>query len=104
MGAVTTSLDEQARSIFDELGYSVSRTGTELRAEYKWRVVTISVLDGDESLPESGDLRCFVTRASDLRRVRDRLTRKGVDYDWAVIGIRENGGYDVARSTTGPKT
>jgi hypothetical protein len=100
MGAVTTSLGEQAQSIFDDLGYTVSRTGTELRAEYKWRVVTISVLDPDDTPPESGSLRCFVTRESDVGSVYDRLAGMDLEYDWAILGIDEDGEYDVFLSDT----
>lgn len=102
MGAVTTSLGEQAQSIFDDLGYTVSRTGTELRAEYKWRVVTISVLDPDDSPPESGGLRCFVTREGDVGSVYNRLVGMDLDYDWAVLGIGDDGEYDVFLSDSTP--
>ena len=102
MGAVTTSLGEQARSIFDELGYTVSRTGTEIRAEYKWRTVTISVLEPDEKPPETGDLRCFVTRAGEVTRLYTRLRTMDVEYDWAVIGIEDDGTYEVFRSDARP--
>ncbi|WP_336338114.1 DUF7116 family protein [Haloarcula brevis] len=97
MGAVTTSLDEQARSIFDDLGYTVSRTGTELRAERGWRVVTVSVLDSQDPIPEGGDMRCFVTRTGEATHLSRRLTRREVPYDWAVIGITEDGEYEVVR-------
>ncbi|MBV0901282.1 DUF7116 family protein [Haloarcula salina] len=97
MGAVTTSLDEQARSIFDDLGYTVSRTGTELRAEHQWRVVTVSVVDPQDPVPEDGDLRCFVTRRSDAGGLCRRLDRRDLGYDWAVIGVGDDGDYDVLR-------
>ena len=95
MGAVTTSLGEQAQSIFDELGYTVSRTGSELRAEYKWRVVQISVFDDDEVPPDSGSLRCFVTHAETVRSAAERLADFDINYDWAVIGIDDDGDYEV---------
>lgn len=98
MGAATTSLGEQARSIFDDLGYSVSRTGSELRAQRKWRVVTVTPFEADDSLPDSGELRCFVTWASESSDLRRRLTRMDVPYDWAVVGIHEDTDeYDVVR-------
>ncbi|EMA07580.1 hypothetical protein SAMN05443574_106226 [Haloarcula vallismortis] len=97
MGAVTTSLDEQARSIFDELGYTVSRTGTELQAERGWRVVTVSALGSQDPIPESGDLRCFVTRTGEATHLSRRLNRLDVSYDWAVIEITEDGDYEVIR-------
>lgn len=101
MGAVTTSLDEQARSIFDDLGYTVSRTGTELQAEHQWRVVTVSVVDPQDPIPEDGDLRCFVTRRTDATRLCRRLDRRDPEYDWAIIGVDEDGGYDVLRRPSG---
>ncbi|MFB6223197.1 MAG: hypothetical protein ABEH86_05930 [Haloarcula sp.] len=97
MGAVTTSLDEQARSIFNDLGYTVSRTGTELQAERHWRVVIVSILDPQDPLPDDGDMRCFVTRATDATQLGRRLDRRDVDYDWAVLGISEDGDYEVVR-------
>ena len=39
MGAVITPLAEEARSIFTDLGYTVSGSGREFSAERKWRVV-----------------------------------------------------------------
>ncbi|MDS0222550.1 hypothetical protein NDI54_14490 [Haloarcula sp. S1AR25-5A] len=97
MGAVTTSLDEQARSIFDDLGYTVSRTGTELQAERGWRVVTVSVLDSRDPIPDGGELRCFVTRTGEATHLSRRLDRRDVSYDWAVIGVTEDGDYEVVR-------
>ena len=97
MGAVSTSLDEQARSIFDEIGYTVSRTDDGLRAARKWREVGVTVLDGEIRIPDDGDMHCFVTRASEAPDVRNRLSRRDVSYEWAVIGVREDGSYDVIR-------
>ncbi|PSP63604.1 hypothetical protein BRC76_02650 [Halobacteriales archaeon QH_8_67_36] len=97
MAAVSTSLDEQARSIFDDIGYTVSRTEDGLRAAHKWREVGVTVLDDDAVIPESGEMHCFVTRASEAPALGDRLSRMDVPYDWAVLGVREDGGYDVVR-------
>lgn len=97
MGVVSTSLDEQARSIFDDIGYTVSRTDDGLRAAHKWREIGVTVFDEDMTIPESGDMHCFVTRASKAPDLGDRLTRMDLSYDWAVIGVRECGDYDVIR-------
>lgn len=97
MSAVTTPLDEQAQSIFDDLGYTVSRTGTELRAEHDWRVVTVSALDSQDPIPDSGEMRCFVTHAGEATRLTRRLDRRDVSYDWAVIGVTDDGDYEVVR-------
>ncbi|WP_254271368.1 DUF7116 family protein [Haloarcula marina] len=95
MGAVTTSLGEQAQSIFDDIGYTVSRTERGLQAEHKWRVVRVTVVENNERLPDTGDLRCFVTWASEASALGRRLTRLDVDYEWAVIGVHGDGSYDV---------
>ncbi|MBX0294396.1 DUF7116 family protein [Haloarcula nitratireducens] len=95
MGVVTTSLGERAQSIFDDIGYTVSRTESGLRAEHKWRDVHVTVVEDSETLPETGELRCFVTWAADAPDLRRRLGGMDVAYDWAVIGVREDGGYDV---------
>lgn len=97
MAAVSTSLDEQARSIFDDIGYTVSRTEDGLRASHKWREVGVTVLEDNIAIPDSGEMRCFVTAASDAESVGNRLERRDVPYDWAVIGVHEDGGYDVIR-------
>jgi len=97
MGVVSTSLDEQARSIFDDIGYTVSRTDDGLRAAHKWREVGVTIYDDDATIPESGDLHCFVTRKDDAPALTARLERRDVPYDWAVLGVREDGGYDVFR-------
>ena len=97
MAAVSTSLDEQARSIFDDIGYTVSRTDDGLRAAHKWREVGVTVLTDELTVPETGEMHCFVTRASNAERIGDRLERRDVPYDWAVIGVHEDGDYDVIR-------
>ncbi|WP_135303084.1 DUF7116 family protein [Haloarcula amylovorans] len=95
MGVVTTSLGERAQSIFDDIGYTVSRTESGIRAEHKWREVAVSVVEDYETLPETGELRCFVTWAADASNLGRRLDGMDVAYDWAVIGVHEDGGYDV---------
>jgi hypothetical protein len=97
MGAVSTSLIEEARSIFVELGYDVTRVGEELRAERKWRVVNVTTLSPHEA-PETGRLRCFVTRANQADSVRDELLELAPDYDWAVIAVGD-GDYKVLHPT-----
>lgn len=93
MGAVNTSLDEVARSIFTDLGYDVIRDGGEFRAERKWRTVRVTT-DNPEEAPETGQLRCFVTWADAASAVHDRLLSLKPDYDWAVIAV-EDDDYEV---------
>lgn len=86
MGAVSTSLDDEARSIFTDLGYEVTEAGDELRAERKWRTVHVTTADPEEASAHGG-LRCFVAREDRAEEVRDRLLSLEPDYDWAVISV-----------------
>ncbi|PSP31804.1 hypothetical protein BRC64_08965 [Halobacteriales archaeon QH_10_67_22] len=98
MRAVTKPLDEQARSIFDELGYDVRTRGTELLAERKWRVVHVTTIGDDDETPKSGDYRCFVAWNEDVDAVERQLRREDPDYEWAVLGVDEGGDYEVTRA------
>lgn len=93
MGAVSTSLVEEARSIFTDLGYEVTEEGEELRAERKWRTVHVTTTDPEEASAHGG-LRCFVAREDRAGDVRDRLLSLEPDYDWAVISV-DGDGYSV---------
>ena len=89
MGAVSTSLIEEARTAFQELGYEVTDEEDELRAERKWRTVYVTAADPSEANTH-GRLRCFVARPDRASDVRDRLLDLEPDYDWAVITIEED--------------
>ncbi|MCQ4332475.1 hypothetical protein KM295_03030 [Natronomonas sp. F2-12] len=89
MGAVSTSLIEEARTVFQDLGYEVTEEGDELRAERKWRTVYVTAADPSEASTH-GRLRCFVARTDRAPEVRDRLLDLEPDYDWAVITIEED--------------
>lgn len=99
MGTVTTSLSQQARSIFDDLGYDVSADGAEIRARRKWRVVQVTPMPEPRAPPSSGELRCFVTWAERVADLERRLLHTSVDYEWAIIGIRDGGDYTVTRQS-----
>ncbi|WP_254837818.1 DUF7116 family protein [Natronomonas marina] len=89
MGAVSTSLVEEARTIFTDLGYEVTDDGDELRAERKWRTVHVTTAEPEEAASH-GNLRCFVTREESAADVRERLLSVEPDYDWAVISVDED--------------
>ncbi|QSG06555.1 DUF7116 family protein [Halapricum desulfuricans] len=101
MGAVTTRLDTQAKSIFDDLGYTVSHEGGEITAERKWRVVHVTPMPEPDDAPTSGRFRCFVTREGNCRELERRLQRQQLEYDWAIMGIDETGDYEVHATTVG---
>jgi hypothetical protein len=102
MGVVNTPPIQAARSIFTDLGYTVSGSGPEFSAERKWRVVDVTAADESTELPETGDLRCFVAREDTARDLRERLLATGPDYDWAVIGVDGAGDYEVLHPSLGP--
>jgi hypothetical protein len=97
MGAVSTSLVEEARTIFSDLGYEVTEDGDELRAERKWRTVHVTTVDPDDAATH-GRLRCFVARGDRANTVRERLLSTEPDYDWAVMRVDE-GEYQVLHPT-----
>ena len=96
MRAVTKPLDEQARSIFAELGYTVRDSGRGYLAERKWRVVHVTPAADLEETPESGEYRCFVTWNDDVPGLERRLAAADPDYEWAIIGVDDDGDYEVA--------
>jgi hypothetical protein len=89
----------EARDVFRELGYSVSADGREFVAERKWRRVLVTALcmDTDELEPYLADggetprLRCFVTWIENAADLQQHLTEVKPPYDWAVIGVDDDG-------------
>jgi hypothetical protein len=87
MGTVTTTLGQEAESIFTDLGYAVTPEGSGFRAERKWRVVRVTPMAEPASPPDSGELRCFVTWKENVSALERRLERESPDYEWAIIGV-----------------
>lgn len=100
MGTVTTHLASQARTIFDDLGYTVSEDGEEIRAERKWRVVQVTPMPEPTDAPTNGEFRCFVTRAGQCTALKQRLASQNVRYEWAIISVEDDGSYEVCDATT----
>jgi len=50
-----------------------------------------------EEPPASGEFRCFVTWEEDLPAIERRLTGRDPEYEWAIIGVRDDGEYVVSR-------
>ena len=98
MATATRPLAERAERVFRDLGYTVTTEGTGLRAERKWRVVRVTPVDGASELPSPDDYHCFVTWAEKAPAVRDRLAGRAGDCEWAVIGVSEDGDYEVHRA------
>lgn len=99
MGAVSTQLVQEARSIFEDLGYDIESNGDELLATRKWRVVHVTDADPEEA-PSDGRLRCFVAEADRAEAVRRKLRTLTPDYDWAVVAVGDDG-YDVLHPDAG---
>lgn len=102
MGSVSTPPDEQARSIFVDLGYSVDGSGTEFSAVRDWKEVRVHAVTDDPDTTTEASYRCFVTWAEDADSLADALREKTPDFEWAVIGVTEDGGYEVARAPPSP--
>jgi hypothetical protein len=98
MGPVSTTLDEQARSIFSDLGYTVSGDGPEFRAEREWKSVHVTVTEEPDETPESGGLRCFVTSEEQAPGLRRRLKRADPESEWAIISVEDDDEYEVVRA------
>lgn len=107
MAPVTIPPVERAKSIFADLGYSVSGDGPELLAERKWRTVHVTALDAESATDELAladggtddrQLRCYVTYREVAGDLRDRLARADPQFQWAIIGVDDDDGdYDVVR-------
>jgi hypothetical protein len=98
MAPVTTPPIEEARSIFANLGYTVSGEGEEFRAQRKWKEVRVTATSDLPETPDSGTLRCFVTWEDDAADVRRTIRRENPEYEWAVISVTQGGDYEVARA------
>jgi len=102
MGSVTTPPDEQARSIFADLGYSVDGSGSEFSAVRDWKEIRVHAVTGDPETPSGASYRCFVTWAEDADALSDALRCEDPEFEWAVMGVSEDGEYEVARAPPTP--
>lgn len=110
MAPVTMPPTTEARDVFRQLGYTVSDAGTEFVAERKWRRVKVTPLcsedatDPEPYLADGGatpNLRCFVTWRDTAEELRTHLTAIKPPYDWAVIGVDDDGEFDVMQGAPG---
>jgi hypothetical protein len=96
MGTVSSSLEQEAKSIFSDLGYTVSGEGSEFRATRKWRVVEVTPMPEPCEPPTAGEMRCFVTWADTVSTIEQRLQGADPDYEWAILGVTGEGDYQVS--------
>lgn len=93
---------DEARTIFTDLGYTVTGNGPEFSARRDWKEVRVTAIAEDEDTPETGSLRCFVTWREQTGQLRRKLRSDDPEYEWAVIGVEDGGDYEVARAPSGP--
>lgn len=91
-------LTNRARSIFEDLGYTVEGAGTEFRAERAWKSVTVTTVSDASEAPEDGRLRCFVTDEDTADALERRLSRSDPGYEWAIISVSDGEDYRVVRA------
>lgn len=102
MAESTTELASRARSIFDDLGYTVVGDGAEFRAERAWKVVRVSATAADPDLSGTGGLHCYVTERESVRALRRQLRSADPEFEWAIIAV-DGEDYEVERAPPGPE-
>jgi len=99
----TVPPSEEARSVFERLGYAVSGDGAEFVAERKWRSVRVRTLCAEDaarpgSLDGEYGLECLVTWAECVDELDERLNEQSPEGEWAIIGVDDDGDYEVHRA------
>ena len=72
----------------------------EYLAERKWRAVHVTPAETFDETPESGEYRCFVAWTEDVPDLETRLEAADPDYEWAIMGVDDEGDYEVASRRT----
>jgi hypothetical protein len=98
MGKATDPPIEQARSIFDDLGYEIAGNGTTFSASRDWKEVTVSAITRGPEAGSSSGYRCFVTWEEHRETVARELEADDLGTEWALIAVAEDGDYEVARA------
>ncbi|GGL24606.1 hypothetical protein EFA46_000495 [Halarchaeum sp. CBA1220] len=94
---------DEAREIFTDLGYEVTGdAGNSFRAAREWKEVDVLAVTDDVSTGDGDRMRCFVTWNDHVERLERALDADDHDYEWAVIGVAEDGEYQVARAPPTP--
>lgn len=94
---------EEAREIFTDLGYEVTGdAGDTFRAARAWKEVEVLAVT-DEVRTDGGDrMRCFVTWDAHVDALERALDADEQEYEWAVIGVADDGDYEVVRAPPTP--
>lgn len=99
----TVPPNEEARSVFERLGYAVSGDGPEFIAERKWRSVRVRTLCAEDAtrptrLEREYGLECLVTWAECVEELNEQLSEQSPEGEWAVIGVDDDGNHEVHRA------
>lgn len=99
----TVPPNEEARSVFERLGYAVSGDGSEFIAERKWRSVRVRTLCAEDAarpgdLDDDYGLQCLVTWTDCVDELDEKLSERSPDGEWAIIGVDDEGEYEVHRA------
>ncbi|QKY20223.1 hypothetical protein B4589_007470 [Halolamina sp. CBA1230] len=99
----TVPPNEEARSVFERLGYAVSGDGPEFVAERKWRSVRVRTLCAEDAArPVEFDgeygLECLVTWTECVDELDEHLAERSPDGELAIIGVDDDGGYEVHKA------
>lgn len=99
--AHTIPPSQEARSVFERLGYAISGDGPEFVAERKWRSVRVRTLCSEDArradslAGEYTGMQCLVTWMECVDDLRDRLLERSPDGEWAIIGVDDEGNHEV---------
>ncbi|GAA0301456.1 DUF7116 family protein [Halarchaeum salinum] len=90
---------EEAREIFTDLGYEVTGDAeNSFRAAREWKEIDVLAVTDDVRTDEGDRMRCFVTWNDHVDRLERVLAAEEHGAEWAVIGVAEDGDYEVARA------
>lgn len=106
MATLSMPPTEEARTVFQRLGYTIDDGGTEFVAERKWRRVLVTPISAeyatdprellkDEDPEGYPRLRCFVTWKQSADDLLEYLRTKRPPYDWAIIEVDESEEFEV---------
>ncbi|GAD52937.1 hypothetical protein MBEHAL_1697 [Halarchaeum acidiphilum MH1-52-1] len=95
----STPPSDEAREIFTDLGYEVTGdAGNSFRAAREWKEIDVLAVTDDVRTEGDDRMRCFVTWNDHVDRLERALVAEDHGEEWAVIGVAENGDYEVARA------
>ncbi|GGN14900.1 DUF7116 family protein [Halarchaeum nitratireducens] len=90
---------DEAREIFTDLGYEVTGDAeNSFRAAREWKEIDVLAVTDEVRTDGDDRMRCFVTWNDHVERLERALSTEEHDAEWAIIGVAEDGDYEVARA------